>query len=60
MGHRPDDGKIDLVSLTAAKLIGQLVPSTTSTEDRIKSEGKVRDTTRGCVDVPENPADNPS
>ncbi|KAE8302170.1 hypothetical protein GL50803_0016273 [Giardia duodenalis] len=59
LGHRPDDGKIDLVSLTAAKLIGQLVPSTTSTEDRIKSEGKVRDTTRGCVDVPENPADNP-
>lgn len=59
LGHRPDDGKADLVSLTAAKLIGRLVPTTVSVDERMKSEGKVGDVERGSVDRLENPADSP-
>ncbi|EFO64847.1 Hypothetical protein GLP15_2896, partial [Giardia lamblia P15] len=59
LGHGPDNGKVDLAFLTAAKLIGQLVPNAISTEDKIKSEGKTRDTVKGYLDAPENPADNP-
>lgn len=58
LGHRPDDGKADLVSLTAAKFIGRLVPTAIPAEDKLKSEDKAGDAAKGS-DALENPADSP-